>query len=293
VTSTGYYGRPVIKEPPWKALDIAGYLFAGGLAGTSSVLAAGASMTRRPVTARAAKLGALVAVSLGAVGLVQDLGRPARFVNMLRVFKPTSPMSVGSWLIAAYGPATAAAAFSDVTGLWPPLGAVATAGAALLGPAVASYTGALLADTAVPAWHDGYRELPFVFVASGASASAGLALLAAPLTETAPARRLAVAATARELLAAKSLERHVGLSAETYRNGRAGTLLRASQVLAAAGAFGAVVLRRSRAASMASGAALIAASACARFGTFFAGRQSAADPKYTIVPQRERLAPSR
>src|SRR4029079_1588749 len=99
-----YYGRPVIKAPSWAAPDIAGYFFLGGLAGAGSVLAAGAHLTGRPRTARALKVSSNAAVALSAAALVHDLGRPERFASMLRAFKPTSPMSVGSWLLAGYGP---------------------------------------------------------------------------------------------------------------------------------------------------------------------------------------------
>ncbi len=124
-TFSSYYGRPVIKEPVWKNPDVPGYLFLGGLAGASSVLAAGAQLSGYRPLARAAKISALGAISLSAVALINDLGRPARFVNMLRVFKPSSPMSVGSWLLAGYGPVAGAAAVCEVTGLlpgpaWPP-----------------------------------------------------------------------------------------------------------------------------------------------------------------------------
>ena len=116
---SSYYGRPVIKEPVWKAPDVPGYLFLGGLAGASSVLAAGAEVAGYGELARVAKVGALGAISLSAVALVHDLGRPERFLHMLRVFKPSSPMSVGSWLLAAYGPVAGAAAVSEVTGILP------------------------------------------------------------------------------------------------------------------------------------------------------------------------------
>ena len=105
---TSYYGRPVIKEPVWQAPDVAGYLFFGGLAGASSVLAAAAHLSGHRELARAAKVSALGAISLSAAALIHDLGRPARFTNMLRVFKPSSPMSVGSWLLAGYGPVAGA-----------------------------------------------------------------------------------------------------------------------------------------------------------------------------------------
>ena len=149
-TFSSYYGRPVIKEPVWKNPDVPAYLFLGGLAGASSVLAAGAQLSGYRPLARSAKISALGAISLSAVALINDLGRPARFVNMLRVFKPSSPMSVGSWLLAGYGPVAGAAAVADVTGLLPGAGLAATLGAGLLGPGIATYTAALICDTAVP-----------------------------------------------------------------------------------------------------------------------------------------------
>ncbi len=288
---TSYYGRPVVKAPSWEARDIAGYLFLGGLAGAGSVLAAGADLSGRRRTARAMKLSSLGAVSLSAAALIHDLGRPERFANMLRVLKPTSPMSVGSWLLAGYGPLAGAAAAADVTGLVPRAGRAAALGAAVTGPAVAAYTGVLLADTAVPAWHEGHREMPYLFTASAAVAASGMALLAGPRAENGPARRAAVLGVAAETVALRALRRRTGVIAETYARGRAGRLLRAAEGLSAAGAAGAALLGgRSRVAAALSGAALLAASACTRFGIFHAGVASARDPKYTVLPQRERLA---
>jgi DMSO reductase anchor subunit len=284
-----YYGRPVIKAPVWKSPDIPGYFYLGGLAGAASVLAAGSQFTRRPTLARRAKVGAVVAVGLGTAGLIHDLGRPGRFFNMLRVFKPTSPMSVGSWLLALYGPAAAAAALSDLTGAAPGLGAAATVGAAVVGPAVASYTGALISDTAVPAWHDGYREMPFVFIGSAATAASGLGLLSAPVAENGPARRLAALGVATELAAARRMKHSEGMVAEPYDRGRAGAYRRAGEALAVAGAAGATLAGgRNRLAAALSGAVLMAASACTRWGIFHAGMASADDPRYTVVPQRQR-----
>ena len=212
---------------------------------------------------------------------------------MLRVFKPTSPMSVGVWILFAYAPLNVASSASELTGIAPRTGRAAGAGAGLLGPAVASYTAALIADTAVPAWHEGHRELPFLFVGSAASAGAGFGLLAAPLTENAPARRLAVLGAAAELLAEQLLERRLGMVAETMRTGTAGKRLKAAKALSFAGALGAATLaRRNRLAAALSGGALLAASALTRFGIFAAGMASARDPKYTVEPQRARLAGS-
>ncbi|AXK37375.1 polysulfide reductase [Streptomyces armeniacus] len=286
-----YYGKPVIKAPAWSARDIAGYFFLGGLAGAGSVLAAGAHATGRPTTAKAMKLSSLGAVSLSTAALIHDLGKPSRFANMLRVLKPTSPMSVGSWLLATYGPAAGTAALCATTGRLPRTGAAATAGAAALGPALASYTAVLAADTAVPAWHGAHRELPYLFAASATAAAAGMALTLGPTRENSPARCAAVLAAAADAAAERAVERRLGPVAETLRTGRAGTLLRAAQVLTAAGAAGAALLsRRSRTASVASGLALLAGSACTRFGVFAAGIASADDPRYTVGPQRERLS---
>ncbi|MBD3006047.1 MULTISPECIES: NrfD/PsrC family molybdoenzyme membrane anchor subunit [unclassified Streptomyces] len=287
---TSYYGRPVLNPPTWRSRDIAGYFFLGGLAGAGSVLAAGAELTGRPAMARALKVSSIAALAGSTAALIHDLGRPGRFVNMLRVFKPTSPMSVGSWLLAAYGPMAGAAAVSDLAGRPPRTGRAATVGAALLGPAVASYTAVLAADTAVPAWHDGYRELPYLFVGSAAMAAGGMALLASPVAENAPARGVALLGTAVETAAVQAMERRLGVVAETYREGRAGKLMRAAEALSVAGALGGALLgRHSRPAAALSGAALLAASACTRFGVFHAGMRSAEDPKYTVLPQRERL----
>ncbi|MGI8760255.1 MAG: NrfD/PsrC family molybdoenzyme membrane anchor subunit [Jatrophihabitantaceae bacterium] len=287
---TSYYGRPVLKAPTWRARDIAGYLFLGGLAGASSILGAGSELTGRAGLARSAKLGALGAITLSGAALIHDLGRPARFVNMLRVAKPTSPMSVGSWLLAGYGPLAGASAAAELTGLLPRAGRAAGVGAAVLGSGVASYTAVLLADTAVPAWHESRQQLPFVFVGSAAASAGGLGLLCASCAEAAPARRAAVGGAALELAASTVMERHAGLAGETFHDGRAGLLLRAAKAVTAAGALTAATFaRRNRVAAAASGAALLAGSALTRFGIFEAGRASTADPKYTVVPQRERL----
>jgi formate-dependent nitrite reductase membrane component NrfD len=287
---TSYYGKPIINSPVWHDPDIPGYLFLGGLAGASSLLAAGAHATGRSGLATVAKSAAFGGISLSLVALVHDLGRPARFLNMLRVFKPSSPMNIGSWLLSGYGPLAGAAAASAVTGRLPRIGALATAGAAVLGPAVASYTAALLSDTAVPAWHDGFREMPYVFVGSGAEAAGGLGMLAGPAKDAEPARHLAVLGAALDLVVFDRMERRLGMVAEPYRTGKAGKLVKAAKALAVVGGAGAVLGRRNAVLTRMSGAALVASSALLRWGVFHAGKASANDPKYTVVPQRQRLA---
>jgi len=246
---------------------------------------------------------ALVAVTLSGAALVHDLGRPARFHHMLRVAKPTSPMSVGTWVLFGYSPFAGLAGAAELRGVLParlrdglpgkalglaasPAGVVAAA----IAPAVATYTAVLLSDTATPSWFAARHHLPFVFAGSAAAAAGGLGMLGAPVAEAAPARRMAVGGALLELAMEHRMETSMGITAEPLHAGRAGRLMRASRALTAFGAVGAAVLGgRSRAAAAASGAALLAGSACTRFGVFEAGQESARDPKYTVVPQRERL----
>jgi formate-dependent nitrite reductase membrane component NrfD len=284
-----YYGQPVIKVPIWGSPEVPGYLFLGGLAGASSLLAAFAQATGNRELARASKTGAGAAIGLSMVALVADLGRPMRFVNMLRVFKVTSPMSVGSWLLSGYAPAAGVAAGCALTGKLPRMGAAGTAAAAALGAGVATYTAALMADTAVPAWHDGHRELPFLFAGSAASAAGGLGMLAVGQPAASQAIRFAVLGSAAELTAKSMLLQRLGDGARAYETGRPGKMMEAAEVLTAAGLTGAVLAGRNRAAAAFSGAALLAGSALTRFGVFFAGKASARDPSYTVAPQRQRL----
>jgi DMSO reductase anchor subunit len=285
-----YYNRRILKPPTWREVNIGGYLYLGGLAGASSVFAAGGQLTGRPGLARAGKIAALAGITLSLVALVEDLGRPERFLNMLRTFKPTSPMNVGSWLLAAYAPLVGISMLTDVTGRFPLTGRVACYGAAVIGPAITTYTAVLVSDTAVPAWHEGYREMPFLFAGSAMATAAGAAMIATPSWENTPARRAAVFGTALELAAGRLMRRRIGMIAESYEHGRAGALLRAAEALAVAGAAGAMLSGRKRALAVLSGAALMAASACVRLGVFSAGVASTEDPRYTVVPQRARAS---
>jgi formate-dependent nitrite reductase membrane component NrfD len=301
---TSYYGHNIVKPSPWEH-DIPAYLFAGGVAAGSSLLAAGADLTGRPALRRTGRLGALVALSFSMVALVHDLGRPQRFLNMLRTVKFTSPMSVGTWILSTYGPFAGLAAAAELAGMLP---AGATKGryrwafwllrltgrpagimAAVTAPPVAAYTAVLLADTSTPSWHSAYKELPFVFCGSAAAASGGLGMIGSPVAQAGPARRLAVGGAVLELVAERIMERSMGVTAEPLHHGEAGRLMKAATVLTAGGAVGTLLAGRSRSAAILSGAALLAGSACTRFGVFEAGQESARDPRYTVVPQRQRL----
>ncbi|MGW5561777.1 NrfD/PsrC family molybdoenzyme membrane anchor subunit [Micromonospora sp. NPDC003944] len=299
VNFTSYYGRPILKPPVWKR-DIAGYLFTGGLAAGGALIGAGAQLTGRPALRQVGRWTALGGVTASAYLLVHDLGRPGRFHHMLRVVKLTSPMSVGTWILTAFGPAAGVAAVAELAPwlpehgvlglarrLAPTVGDVAGLASAVTAPALATYTGVLLADTAVPAWHEAYPFLPFVFGGSALAAATGVGLIAAPATQTAPLRRLAVVAATVKYLGGRRMER-LGLPGEPYRQGRSGRLVRAGDVLLGVGTAAALFSRRSRLMSVLSGAALVASSVATRFGIFEAGMASARNPKYTVVPQRQR-----
>jgi formate-dependent nitrite reductase membrane component NrfD len=283
-----YYGRPIIKEPVWKA-EIGWYFLAGGLGGAAATLSLAARVAGRRRLARSATLVSALALSASPPLLIKDLGRPARFLNMFRVFRPTSPMSVGSWLLGAAGTASGAAAASEVLGVAPVAGDAARTVAGVLGPAISTYTAVLISDTSVPVWHEARRDLPFVF-AAGAAASAGAAVwLAAPAEERGPARRLAIAAAAAELIAAHRMETSLGNLAEPYHQGRPGLYARtAKRALAGGAALMAATGRRPMLGRVGAGM-ILAGAVCERFAILRAGNLSAKDPRYTVDPQRERV----
>lgn len=286
---TSYYGRPILKAPTWKQPDVPLYLFLGGVAGVSAVLAEGAALTGRPALQRTARVAAAAGSGLGSIALVHDLGRPARFLNMLRVFKPTSPLSVGSWILAPFASLASLAAASEVMGIAPKVGRAAGVGAAALGPPLATYTAALICNTAVPAWHEAFREMPFLFAGSASSAAGGIAMISTPVDQAGPARRLAIMGAAIELAASERVQRRLGMLAEPYQEGRPGLFMRTARALTIAGVAGSALGGRSRPVSVAAGCCYAAGSVFTRFGVFQAGLASAKDPKYVVVPQRERM----
>jgi formate-dependent nitrite reductase membrane component NrfD len=297
--ATSYYGRPVLKAPVWE-WKVAAYLFTGGLAAGTAVMAAGADLVGALRLRRACWLGSFGALLASLVFLVGDLGRPERFHHMLRVAKPTSPMSVGTWILSAFGPGVGAAALWELLpagwrSSWPArllrgVSRVVGLASAATAPGVATYTAALLSQTAVPGWHEVREELPFVFAGSAAASGGGFGMLAAPPVEAGPARVFAAVGAGGELVASRLMERRMGLIREVYHHGTVRRQRQAAELLTAAGLAGTVLAAgRSRAVAAASGIALLAGSALQRFGVFEAGVASTKDPRYVVVPQRARL----
>jgi DMSO reductase anchor subunit len=271
-----YEHRPYLKAPVWKP-EIAWYFWIGGLAGVSAPLALAARLAGN----RRLNRNALAAAALGAVVspvlLIDDLGRPERFFNMLRVFRPTSPMSVGSWVLAAFGGASGMAAMAEFSGRLRPLGRLGEGTAAALGPVLATYTGVLVSTTAVPVWHQARRHLPLLFAGSGMASAGGLAAALTPVQQAGPARRLALAGAGLSLLAGWRMEADLGELARPYRDGdaAAATALSRGLTLVGAGLLG--VLRRHRAGAVAGGTLLMAGALAERIAVFRAGFQGARD----------------
>jgi hypothetical protein len=177
----GYYQLPLLKEPPW-TWEIPLYFFVGGAAGASAVIGAIADYTGadRELVKHARWIAAAGSVISPAL-LIADLGRPERFLAMLRVFKPQSPMSVGVWTLLAFSTGAAAAAFAGFLheryGSSLPLSVLENAGQAAslaFGLPFSNYTGVLIGATAIPVWNRNAGDLPLHFAASGLGAGVGL-----------------------------------------------------------------------------------------------------------------------
>ncbi len=284
-----YHGQPVLKEPVW-TWEIPLYFYTGGLAGASAGLAYLAELRGNETLARRAWAAAAAGITLSPALLTSDLGVPLRFINMLRMFKVTSPMSVGSWILSASGATTTLAAANAWLGIFPRLSRPARPLAALLGLPLSTYTAALIANTAVPVWHEARRELPFVF-GSGAALSAGAAGLAlTPTRHAAPARRLALAGAVLESGTNELMHRRLGEHGEVYKTGQAAVFTNLARGSVTAGAIlAASRARSSRVAAVAAGALLSLGAVSARWSVFRAGFQSVSDPQYVVGPQRRAI----
>jgi len=285
-----YYGRPIVKEPVWQP-EIPVYFWTGGIAGASSVLHGVARLTGNETLARRALYIGAAADVVSPLLLISDLGRPERFLNMLRVFKVTSPMSVGSWILFISGGASSTAAVLELAGKLRPVKWAAELVSFLAGPPLATYTGALVANTSIPVWSEARDELPWLFGASAAACAGAAAAIATPISEAGPARRAAVGGSLAALALTEVMERRLGFVGEVYKKEQAGRYGRIAKAATGAGA-GLVAWRgtRSRVAAAVGGALVLAGELALRWSVFRAGFQSARDPRYTVIPQKTRLS---
>jgi formate-dependent nitrite reductase membrane component NrfD len=287
-----YYDRPVIKEPTW-IWSVPAYFYAGGAAGAAAVLGAAAQAADGDGLhglVRRCRWIAAVGGALGTVFLIIDLGRPGRFLNMLRVFRPTSPMNLGSWMLAATAPlAAGSAVLADAPGLLGAVGDGAGYGAAVFGMPLAGYTAVLVSNTAVPVWRATRRSGPPLFVASAITAAASLLqMMDLSDREQRIVRRFAVAGAIAELGASFALDRESGGVEEVarpLREGTSGALLKAAKAFTGASLAMTIAPGRGRLKSAAAGLLGTAGSLCAKFGLFHAGKASARNPRATFAQQ--------
>jgi formate-dependent nitrite reductase membrane component NrfD len=288
-----YYDRPMLKQPTW-IWTVPSYFFTGGVAGAASVLGAAAQLMDRDDLAgliRRCRWVSVAGCGLGTAFLIADLGRPERFLNMLRVFRPTSPMNVGSWVLTgASGLSTGAALFSGPGGFLGFAGDAAGAGAGVLGMPLAGYTAVLLSNTAVPIWQGARKTMPPLFMASAIASAAGvLSLLGLSDREEVITHRFGTVGALAELAATAALEREASAVHEVgrpLREGVPGVLWRTARALTGASLVLGLLPRRWRWSRTASAATAIAGGVSLRFALMQAGKASSRNPRATTQQQR-------
>jgi hypothetical protein len=288
--SPSYYNVPVLKQPVWIG-TIAAYFYAGGVAGMAATLGSAAQLfggremqglvTR---TRWIATVGAGISTAL----LIDDLGRPERFLHMLRVFKISSPMSLGSWILSAFSAAAGGAAVLPYgPKLFRPFAPVCGVIAGLLGLPLAAYTGVLIVQTAVPLWRSPLWSV-FGLCSGTAAASSFLELLPLNAKEARAVELFGVIGKFSEIALAQRLEEEAAQSprvARPLREGFTGTLWKASKVLVVASAIVSLAPGHSRKKHVLAGLLGTAAGVCVRFAYFFGGKRSAGDPRATFEQQ--------
>jgi hypothetical protein len=290
-----YYDQPVIKEPIW-IWSVPAYFYVGGVASGAAIVGAVSQLADRDGLARLVTRSRWLAGGGTAVStflLIIDLGRPARFLNMLRVFRPSSAMSLGSWTLAVTASAAGASAGLPALGARR-LGDAAGLGAGAFAPVLGTYTAVLLSDTAVPLWQATRTSLPRFFAAS-ATVAATSALELFPTVdprEEAITRRLGILAKVADLVTAEQVQHDADEVPQVGRplhDGASGALWRAAKISTAASLAVSLVPvpARWRAARRVTSAALgTLGSMTARFAIFHAGKRSTRDPRATFAQQR-------
>jgi formate-dependent nitrite reductase membrane component NrfD len=207
-------------------------------------------------------------------------------------------MSVGSWILGVSSGSSATAAALEALGILRRVKWAAEAASFVTGPPLATYTGALVANTSIPVWSEARDELPWLFGASAAATAGAAALIATPVESAGPARRAAIGGSVAALGLTELMERKLGLVGEVYKHGEAGKYGKLAKAATAAGA--ALIAARgkqSRPAAVVGGALVLGGELALRWSVFKAGFQSAADPKYTVLTQKRagaaRAAPPR
>ena len=287
----GYYGQPVVRPPVW-TWEIPLYLFFGGIAGMSAVIALAAGFHYMNVARGATWIAAIAGAVISPLLLIMDLGRPHLFLNMLRVFKHRSPMSMGAWILSAFGAcivpgliALELHAHQTFPGTFDQILRISAAllifGASIFGTLLATYTGVLIGATAIPAWFSHRTFLPIHFGTAGlGSAAALLELLGHRI---APLNFIGLYAATVELalLVWLNTDKHGAADRAIHQHG-SGWLIRIGEVLN--GPF-ALVLRLFGLIPLAAISFLVG-SLVSRFGWLAVGKVSARDPESVFASQQ-------
>jgi len=265
-----YYDAPLLTRPVW-TWEVPLYFFVGGAAGGAAVIASVAAWTGADGTlARDAKWIAAAGGPISAALLTTDLGRPERFVNMLRVFKPQSAMSVGSWTLTAFSASSAAA-------LVPAASRLAAPSSAVLGAAMITYTGVLIGATAIPVWNENVRMLPIHFAASGMASAAALLTLAGH--DDPALNDIAIGAAAVETFIGAAIEARRSPALAPLKEGASGWVIRAGGLLSGPVPLLCRTLGRGPAWRRVASVSALAGSILTRIGWIAAGRASAETPR--------------
>ena len=239
---------PFLKAPVW-TWEVPVYFWAGGVASGAAFVAAACDAAGDTDAAVIARRVALAAVAPCPVLLVADLGRPERFLNMLRIVKPRSPMNTGAWCLAGFSGAAALSVAADLLGM-PRSARIAGAATALFGTYLGSYTGVLLSCTAVPVWARSRALLGPMFVSTSAmtgAAATRMALIAGGGTQASGTERALQAIEHVSLVAHVALSsanhRRLGLAGEALDTGRHGLMLRSAERALLAGVLAKITVR--------------------------------------------------
>jgi len=292
-----YYDRPLLKHPVWEAV-IPAYFYLGGAAGAALALGAAAQLSSdRELDSfvRHCHWIGIIGSTAGGACLIYDLGRPERFLHMLRVFRPTSPMNIGTWILGAAAPLAITAGLFARNGPLSWLGEAAGYGSGLFGVGLAGYTGVLLSNTAIPVWQEGRRVLPVLFFASAMTSAASL--LDLYYDEPRASRITFLFGTAgrfAELAAGHAMEQEVSRVPKVgspLRTGNSGRLWKAAKVLTAASLVISLIPGQSRTRRRIAGILGTIGSICLRFAVNEAGKSSAGDARASFHLQRAGMPP--
>lgn len=287
---TTYYDRPLLKEPVWE-WDIPLYYYIGGTAGASLALGAATQWDRSGELdnlIRRCHWTGIIGSTIGGLLLIYDLGRPERFLHMLRVFRPTSPMNMGVWILSGAAPtAICAGLLIRRRGVLGTIGEGFGFASGFFGTALATYTGVLLGTTAIPLWQHSRRILPILFGASGMASAGSLFDM---LLESPVERRITfafgTAGRVAELAASVALERQLGripAVAKPLKSGFSGFLWKTAAVLTASSLIVSLLPGRSRKKRIAAGVLGSAGSLAMRYAVHHAGVVSSRDPMAVSV----------